>query len=94
MLQADPNKIKNYYVDLAPGRSIDVGSQNGYPRISAQAPGRTVTVAQVVRLSEAGRHDKGILSTQLACTDQKCCRLRVLRPHHQSRTLLDVICRC
>ena len=91
MLQADPNKIKNYYVDLAPGRSIDVGSQNGYPRISAQAPGRTVTVAQVEWVSEAGHHDKGILSTQLACTDQKS---RDLRPHLQSRTLLHVIWRC
>ena len=94
MLQADPNKIKNYYVDLAPGRSIDVGSQNGYPRISAQAPGRTVTVAQVEWVSEADRHDKGQLSTQLAGTDQKCCHLHVLRPHLQSRTLLHVIWRC
>ena len=61
MPQADPNKIKNYYVDLAPGRSIDVGSQNGYPRISAQAPGRIVTVAQVRWLSGAGHPKKAIL---------------------------------
>lgn len=47
LLQADPNKIKSYYVDLAPGSSIDLGNANGYPRISARAPGNSVTVAQV-----------------------------------------------
>ena len=46
-MQANPNKISNYYVDLAPGSSIDLGNQNGYPRIAATAPGRSVVVAQV-----------------------------------------------
>ncbi|CAL5218364.1 g31 [Coccomyxa viridis] len=44
--QANPNKITNYYVDLAPGSSLDLGNQNGYPRIAATAPGRSVVVAQ------------------------------------------------
>ena len=47
MTQANPNKITNYYVDLAPGSSLDLGNQNGYPRIAATAPGRSVVVAQV-----------------------------------------------
>jgi hypothetical protein len=47
MLQANPNKIKTYQVDLAPGSSINLSNQNGYPYLSAQAPGRSVTVANV-----------------------------------------------
>ena len=47
MLQADPSKIKAYQVDLAPGSSINLSNQNGYPYLSAQAPGRSVTVANV-----------------------------------------------
>ena len=47
VMQANPNKISNYLVDLAPGSSIDLGNQNGYPRIAATAPGRSVVVAQV-----------------------------------------------
>ena len=46
-MQANPNKITSYYVDLAPGSSLDLGNQNGYPRIAATAPGRSVVVAQV-----------------------------------------------
>jgi len=47
VMQANPNKISNYLVDLAPGSSIDLGNQNGYPRIAATAPGQSVVVAQV-----------------------------------------------
>lgn len=42
--QASP---KNILVDLAPGASVGFGNQNGYPKISAQAPGSGFSVAQV-----------------------------------------------
>lgn len=38
---------KNILVDLAPGASVGFGNQNGYPKISAQAPGTGFSVAQV-----------------------------------------------
>jgi hypothetical protein len=46
---ADANQPtpKQYVVDLAPGSSVALGNQNGYPRIAAQAPGTGVVVAQV-----------------------------------------------
>ncbi|CAL8470439.1 g9981 [Coccomyxa elongata] len=37
---------KNILVDLAPGASVGFGNQNGYPKISAQAPGSGFSVAQ------------------------------------------------
>lgn len=41
---------KNVLLDLAPGASVGFGNQNGYPKISAQAPGTGFSVAQVCRL--------------------------------------------
>ncbi len=38
---------KNVLVDLAPGATVGFGNQNGYPKISAQAPGSGFSVAQV-----------------------------------------------
>ncbi|EIE27083.1 hypothetical protein COCSUDRAFT_45725 [Coccomyxa subellipsoidea C-169] len=37
---------KNVLVDLAPGATVGFGNQNGYPKISAQAPGSGFSVAQ------------------------------------------------
>nr|QOL01160.1 putative extracellular protein CSOL_081 [Pseudococcomyxa simplex] len=37
---------KNVLLDLAPGASVGFGNQNGYPKISAQAPGTGFSVAQ------------------------------------------------
>ena len=66
MLQANPNKITNYYVDLAPGSSLDLGNQNGYPRIAATAPGRSVVVAQVRSADHLPGPDP-VLAGFLAC---------------------------
>ena len=40
---------KKFVVDLAPGSSVSLANQNGYPKIAAQAPGTGVIVAQVRR---------------------------------------------
>lgn len=50
------DQVKKYVVDLAPGSSVSLANQNGYPKIAAQAPGTGVVVAQVGSVSLAIVH--------------------------------------
>ncbi len=70
VMQANPNKISNYLVDLAPGSSIDLGNQNGYPRIAATAPGQSVVVAQVGQLQS---HTYALLLVGTAWASSNSC---------------------
>ena len=76
---------KNVLVDLAPGASVGFGNQNGYPKISAQAPGTGFSVAQVLAhclcpYQPWWKSTDSLASPLhvLTCTDRKCRWLCIL----------------